>query len=73
MIAIDTPEGIEHYRLCAHISRLHIEIQTSLSSKLSTLKSAQTLYGVKSRTRKGALEELLALYKETYGHEYGTR
>lgn len=62
---------IELYQLGIHIARLRIETKTGMSSRMSTLGSAQRLYGVTSRTKKGALKELEQLYKEATGKEYG--
>jgi len=42
-------------------------------SRGSILKLAQQQYGCVKRTKKGALAEMLALYEETYGKEYGAK
>lgn len=70
-VVIDTPDGIEHFRMCQYIARLKLETSTGLHFRLPTLKYAREAYGLKSRTKKDALEELLTLYKERYGREYG--
>ena len=56
-------ENLARFQLLQHIHALKIEISTGLRhSKGSVLKSAQAKYGVKSRTKAGALEELQAIY-----------
>ncbi|MCH9846147.1 MAG: hypothetical protein K0U53_01390, partial [Betaproteobacteria bacterium] len=74
MIVIDTPEGIDHYRMCQVIAALKLEASTGMKhSRGSILKLAQQQYGCVKRTKKGALAEMLALYEETYGKEYGAK
>jgi hypothetical protein len=60
---IDTPEGIAFYRLCVHLYRLRVEVATGMraSGGVSTLESAQRLYGVTARTKAGAIVELTEL------------
>lgn len=61
------------YQMAQCISSLSIETRTGMRhSQGSILKLVQQRYGIKARTKRGALEELLALYKETYGKEYGS-
>ncbi len=55
---IDTPEGIAFFRLLQFIARLKIEINTGLKSRQPTLKIARQVYGLKSKTKQGALREL---------------
>ena len=38
----------------------------------SILKLVQRQYGVKSKTKKGALDEMLTLYKQVTGRDYGS-
>jgi len=71
MTIIDTPEGMERFRMCQFIARLRIETMTGLGFRQPTLKHARLIYGLKSRTKKAGLEELESLYKERYGREYG--
>jgi len=69
---IDTPEGMDHFRLASLIAMLTIEVATGMShSRGSILKVAQSQYGCVKRTKKGALAELRAMYAEAYGREYG--
>lgn len=50
-----------------------IEVNTGMKhSKGSVLKMVQQVYGVRSRTKSGALREMRALYKERTGREYGS-
>lgn len=70
---IATPEGIQHWMMCSAIARLKIEVQTGMSmSKGSTLAACRRLYGIKSRTKKNALAEMMKIYKEAYGRDYGS-
>lgn len=70
---ITTPAGIEHYMISSAIARLRIEVNTGLKfSGGSTLKAVNKLYGIKASTKKRALEQMLALYKEKYGRDYGS-
>jgi len=67
-----TNEDIEQFRMAQVIGALTIEVRTGMShSRGSILKVAQQRYGCVKRTKKGALAEMRALYKETYGREYG--
>lgn len=71
-VVISSPAGIEHFQMCQVIGALSIEVKTGLShSRGSVLNLARERYGVKSRTKKGALAELHVQYKEKYGWEYG--
>lgn len=70
---ITTPAGIEHFMMASAIARLKIEVNTGMShSRGSTLAAVQQMYGVKARTKAKGLEQMLALYKEKYGREYGS-
>lgn len=72
-LVITTPAGIEHWMMASAIARLKIEVNTGLSSSTgSTLKAVKTLYGVTARTKAKGLEQMLALYKEKYGRDYGS-
>jgi len=71
MIVIDTPEGIEHFRLAALIAALRIEVKTGMVGRMPTLPVARS-YGVQARTKKKALEELEGIYMVTYGRPYGS-
>lgn len=56
------------------IGALSIEVNTGMKhSKGSVLAHAQRTFGVRSRTKEGALKELKALYKEHTGREYGQK
>jgi hypothetical protein len=68
---IVTADGMAHFRICQLIGRLKIEVK-GLKFRQSTLAIVRDLYGVKSRTKQGALEELLRIYKEHYGRDYGS-
>lgn len=71
MIIIDKHDQFVHFGLAQAIARLRIETKTGLQFRASTLVYVQKVYGVKSRTKKGALAELEALYESTYGRRYG--
>jgi hypothetical protein len=72
IVVIDTPAGMEHFRLCQHIAALRIEVNTGMKhSRGSVMNSAKQLYGIQKQTKKGVLAELEKLYKATYGFEYG--
>jgi hypothetical protein len=54
------------------IAGLRIEVSTGMRhSRGSILAMVQRLYGVKSRTKKGALKELEQLYYQRTGRRYG--
>ena len=64
----------EIMQLAQVISCLRIETRTGMKhSRGSVLKLAQRRYHIKSKTKAGALEECLALYKEVTGRDYGSR
>lgn len=61
-IMLTTPEQLRRFQLLQHIYALKIEVETGLRhSRGSVLRSAQQKYGVKSRTKAGALAELQAM------------
>ena len=73
-IIIDTPAGIEHFRMAALIAALKIEVTTGMKmSRGSMLKIAKIEYGCHKNTKAGALEYMLSLYETTYGRQYGAR
>jgi hypothetical protein len=60
------------FHLMQCIGALRIETRTGMRhSRGSVLAVAQQVYGVRSRTKKGALAELEALYTRLTGKEYG--
>ena len=62
--------NVIHLAQC--IGALSIEVNTGMRhSRGSVLKLVQRQYGVRSKTKKGALAELKAMYAETTGREYG--
>ena len=70
-IIIDTPEGIEHWRVASAISMLALEVKTGLGhSRGSILVACQRNWGCPKRTKKGALEWMLAYYEQKYGRPY---
>jgi predicted DNA-binding protein (UPF0278 family) len=72
IIVIDTPAGMDHFRLCQHIAALRIEVNTGMRhSQGSVMKSAKQAYGIQKQTKAGVLGELEKLYRATYGREYG--
>ena len=72
--AIDTPEGIEHFRICAVIGALRVEVKTGMKASrgVSALRVAQ-MYGCPKNTKKGALAWMESFYEATYGWSYGTK
>lgn len=72
-IVVDTPDGIAHFQMARCIAALKIEVNTGMTmSRGSMLNYVRDTYGVKSRTKAKALDEMLALYKATYGWDYGS-
>ena len=66
LVVIDTPEGIEHFRIAAIIRGLRFEVKTGMKiSRISALHAAQTY--VEARTKKQALAKMETLYEATYG------
>ena len=73
-IVIDTEDGMEHMKMCQIIAMLSIEVKTGMThSRGSVLKYAQQRYGIKSRTKQGALDQMRDLYATTYGRQYGSK
>lgn len=73
VIDMQDPGQREHYQLCQAIAALKIEVATGLShSRGSVLMLCKRRYGIAKQTKKGMLNELLKLYKQTYGREYGS-
>lgn len=70
-IIIDTPEGIQHYIFLSAIYKLDLEVRTGLKWRHDQplLKRCKANYGLKSNTKKAAVQEMLVLYKEKYGIE----
>jgi hypothetical protein len=72
MTIIDTPDGIAHFQMARCIAALKIQASTGMTlSGGSMVRQCQRAYGVKSNQVKKALAEMLVLYKEKYGKEYG--
>jgi hypothetical protein len=73
MLVIDTPAGIEHYRMAALISSLRFEVSTGMKmTRFSLVKVAQE-YGCPKNTKKGALAWMEDFYEATYGWAYGSQ
>jgi len=71
MTVIDTPAGIERFRVISLIQALRLETRgMKMSRGVSVLKIAQSDYGVTARTKAGALEQMISYYEDTYGEEY---
>lgn len=66
-LIIDTPEGIEAFRMAAVITALRIEVTTGMKSRFSPLQVAKQAWGCPKGTKAGALKWLEAHYAETYG------
>jgi hypothetical protein len=71
-IIINTPEGIEHYRVAALIAALRIEVKTGMKMTrgISPLAVAKRDYGCPKGTKKGALAWMESYYEATYGWAY---
>lgn len=68
---IDHPGAVFQMAQC--IGSLRIEVRTGMRhSQGSVLRLVQDRFGIKARTKKGALEEMLVLYEQTTGREYGS-
>lgn len=73
-IVIDTPDAIEHFRMCQLIGALSIEVHTGMKhSRGSVMNAARERYGIQKRTKAGVLAELKTIYKATYGWDYGKK
>ena len=69
----DTPDGISHFQFARCIAALKIEVSTGMSmSRGSILKLVQTNYGITGRTKAKALEQMLEIYEQKFGREYGS-
>jgi hypothetical protein len=65
-------ETISPFHLAQCIAALRIETITGMRhSKGSVLRLVQSVYGVQSTTKAGALTELEKLYEQEMGHPYG--
>lgn len=70
MTTIDTPEGIEVAGLLALAHRLALEINTGMGSRVSSLGIARRRGLTTKRTKKGALEDVVAAIKDKWpGYE----
>ena len=71
-IVVDTPEGIEHFRVAAIIGALRLEVRTGVkvNYRVSLVKACK-FYGFNGRQKKDALEFMENYYLRTYGKEYG--
>jgi len=71
-IVIDTPAGIEHWRVASAISMLSLEVKTGMkATRYSLLKACEMNWGCPKKTKAGALKWMQAFYEETYGRPYG--
>ena len=69
--AIDTPEGIEHFRICAVIGALRVEVKTGMKASrgVSALRVAQ-MYGCPKNTKKGALAWMESLDSSSHSSSF---
>lgn len=66
-------DKLDHWRMSSTIAMLKIEVNTGLrNSRGSVLQAARAQYGITANSKKKALEQMLALYLQTYGREYGS-
>jgi hypothetical protein len=66
VIDMTDPQARRYVLLCQLIGRLRIEINTGMSSRVSSLKVAQEQFDIKSRTKKGALADLIDIRNREY-------
>jgi len=70
---IDTPAQIARFRMATIIIALRTEVRTGMAmSRVSALHAARS-YGIPARTKKAALEQMVALYEKEYGEPFGAR
>lgn len=71
-VVIDTPALIEKLRMISAIQAIHLEMRgMKMTRGFSALKFVKETYGVTAGTKAKAFEQMLELYAETYGEEYG--
>jgi len=71
-IIIDTPDGIEHWRVASAISMLRLEVNTGMkAARYSLVKACEMNWGCPKKTKAGALKWMETYYFETYGFPYG--
>jgi hypothetical protein len=69
---IEGRAGIWFYQLAATRTALQVEVDTGLShSRGSVLMAARSRYGVESRTKRGALAELVAMVEGAMAENRG--
>jgi hypothetical protein len=69
---IDTPEGIELYRIASAIAMLRIEVNTGMKhSRGSVLQACKANWGCPKGTKKGALAWMESYYEKVAGRPYG--
>ena len=69
---IDTPSGIEKFRMISAIQALRVEMRgMKMTRGFHALKFVKETYGVTAGTKAKAFEQMLELYEETYGEPYG--
>lgn len=66
----DTPQAVRFFQLLSIIGRLKIEIETGMTSRIPTLRSARVIYGLDFRTRKQMLAHLEAVRDLVKSGEY---
>lgn len=57
MTVIDTPEGISFTQLLVFRSRLKIEMETKMRSRVNTLQAFNRRFGTSHKTRAAALKD----------------
>lgn len=60
-IILDTKPDIKYFSLLSLIGRCEIEVETGLKWRQSNVQIAKRVWGTKSRTVKGTLQELYAI------------
>ncbi len=67
----DEDDGENQAQLAALIAGLKLEKIGLLRKGPSSLSIAQKQFGIKAKTAADALPQVLAIYAQTYGREYG--
>jgi len=65
MTIIAGKENVRAFAFMMTLRALEMEVDTGMKmSRVSALKAAQTNYGVKAKTKKGAIREMRAMLEE---------
>ena len=71
-VVTNTPGLLEKLRMISAIQALRVEMHgMKITRGFSALKFVKETYGITAGTKAKAFEQMLELYEETYGEEYG--